>query len=174
MINEYTKLAIALSALLVTVLPVQAEIYKWVDKDGTVKYTDTPPPNGAKPLSTIKSKAASPLVSSTPATTLPEGAMTNPTHTQPTAGGGGAASEQEMAKQKREIEEIEKKNKAEKEAQAKQKQLNCKSARANYQSYSQGGRVYRMNEKGEREYLGDKDLSDGAAKAKRDMQEYCS
>lgn len=168
MINEYAKLAIALGALLLTALPVQAEIYKWVDKDGTVKYTDTPPPNGAKTLSTIKKKAASPAP-----VVAPDGAITNPVQPQVT-GGDGAASEQDLAKKKREIEEIEKKNKAEKEAQAKQKQLNCSAAKANYQSYSQGGRVYRMNEKGEREYLDDKGLSEGAAKAQRDMQEYCS
>ncbi|EUJ10105.1 hypothetical protein Meth11DRAFT_0916 [Methylophilaceae bacterium 11] len=168
-----SKLLIALGVLLVTALPVQAEIYKWVDKDGTVKYTDTPPPAGAKSLSTIKKKATSPAVIPAPAAATPEGGLTNPTLAQP-AGGDGAASEQEMAKKKREIDEIEKKNKAEKEAQAKQKQLNCSAAKANYQSYSQGGRVYRMNEKGEREYLDDKGLSDGAAKAKRDMQEYCS
>lgn len=171
--NGYLNAMVALSVLLVTVLPAQAEIYKWVDKDGTVKYTDTPPPNGVKPLSTIKKKAVSPTTPPAAATALPEGAQTNPTQTQ-AAASDGAASEQEMAKKKREIEEIEKKNKAEKEAQAKQKQLNCSAARANYQSYSQGGRVYRMNEKGEREYLDDKGLSEGAAKAKREMQEYCS
>lgn len=169
--DGYSKLMVALSVLLVAALPVQAEIYKWRDKDGTVKYTDTPPPGGAKPLSTIKKKAVSPTAAST--APVPEGVLTNPTQTQATGGEGGA-SEQEMAKKKREIEDIEKKNKAEKEAQAKQKQLNCSAAKANYQSYSQGGRVYRMNEKGEREYLDDKGLSDGAAKAKRDMQEYCS
>lgn len=169
MSNGYSKLWVALGVLLVTALPVQAEIYKWVDKDGTVKYTDTPPPSGAKRLSTIKNKAAS-SAATLPAIVTPEGGQTNPAFPQTTNG----ASAQEVTKKKREIEEMEKKNNAEKEAQARQKQLNCSAAKANYQSYSQGGRVYRMNEKGEREYLDDKGLSEGAAKAKRDMQEYCS
>ena len=29
-------------------LPAAAEIYKWVDKDGKIRFTDTPPPAGIK------------------------------------------------------------------------------------------------------------------------------
>lgn len=168
--NSYMKLVMVLGALLLTALPVHAEIYKWVDKDGTVKYTDTPPPNGAKTLSTIKKKTTNPATAPVVAT---DGSLTNSAQTQ-AIGADGAASEQELAKKKREIEEVEKKNKAEKEAQAKQKQLNCTAAKSNYQSYSQGGRIYKMNEKGERVYLGDKELADGAAQAKREINENCN
>lgn len=168
--NAFVMLLMALGALMLTALPVHAEIYKWVDKDGSVKYTDTPPPNGAKTLSTIKKKAANPA---TVPVATPSGALTNSAQTQ-AKGGDDAASEQELAKKKREIEEVEKKNKAEKEAQAKQKQLNCTAAKSNYQSYSQGGRIYKMNEKGERVYLGDKELADGAAKAMREINENCN
>ncbi len=168
--NAYVKSLIALGALLITTLPAHAEIYKWVDKDGSVKYTDTPPPNGAKTLSTIKKKATNPVTTPVAA---PGGVLANPAQTQ-AIGADGTASEQELAKKKREIDEVEKKNKAEKEAQAKQKQLNCTAAKSNYQSYSQGGRIYKTNEKGERIYLGDKELADGAAQAKREINEYCN
>lgn len=168
--NAYVKLLMASGALLLTALTVHAEIYKWVDKDGSVKYTDTPPPNGAKTLTTIKKKATNPAT--TPVVT-PSGALNDSAQTQ-AIGGDGAASEQELAKKKRELEEVEKKNKAEKEAQAKQKQLNCTAAKSNYQSYSQGGRIYKMNEKGERVYLGDQELADGAAKAMQEIKENCN
>ncbi len=169
MINEYAKLAIALSALLVTVLPVQAEIYKWVDKDGTVKYTDTPPPNGAKPLSTISKKAVKPV----PTVDSAAKEAITPSQQVKTEKKEDLSPEAQ-AKRKKEIEEVDRKNKAELEAQAKKKQLNCSTARANYQTYSQGGRVYKTNEKGEREYVDEKGLAEGAAQAQRDMQEYCS
>jgi len=166
-----SKLLIALGVLLVTALPVQAEIYKWVDKDGTVKYTDTPPPGGTKPLSTIGKKVVKPAAS--PAVEVPkESSMAVPA--QAKAEKKEDLSAEAQAKKKKEIEDIEKKNKAELEAQAKKKQMNCTTARANYQTYSQGGRVYRTNEKGEREYVDDKGLAEGAAQAQRDMQEYCS
>ena len=167
--NSHSKLMIALGVLLATALPVQAEIYKWVDKDGTVKYTDTPPPSGAKQLSTISKKVAKPA--STVDATAKE-AITPPQ--QVNAEKKQDLSPEAQAKRKREIEEIDRKNKAELEAQAKKKQMNCSSARANYQTYSQGGRVYKTNEKGEREYVDEKGLAEGAAQAQRDIQEYCS
>lgn len=36
-------------ALLLAAASAQAEVYKWVDKDGTVHYTDEPPTQNAKP-----------------------------------------------------------------------------------------------------------------------------
>lgn len=43
-------LAVCLAALTVTLLAsgASAEMYKWVDKDGNVSYSDTPPPKEAK------------------------------------------------------------------------------------------------------------------------------
>lgn len=171
MSNGFLKLTIALGVLLAAALPVQAEIYKWVDKDGTVKYTDTPPPPGAKSIGTLRKKATSPVPVASPASGSPVDATTP----QANSGNGQSdVSDKELEKKKREIEEVEKKNKAEKEAQAKQKQLNCSAAKSNYQSYSQGGRIYKTNEKGERVYLGDKELADGAAQAQREINEYCN
>lgn len=169
--KDYLNSIIAMSVLLVVALPVQAEIYKWVDKDGTVKYTDTPPPAGAKSIGTLRKKATSPA----PVTSPVAGSSVDTATPQAKAGTEQTdISSKDLEKKKREIEEVEKKNKAEKEAQAKQKQLNCTAAKSNYQSYSQGGRIYKTNEKGERVYLGDKQLADGAAQAQREINEYCN
>lgn len=165
----YVKSMLLFGVLWALNWPAQAEIYKWVDKDGTVKYTDTPPPSGAKTLGTLRKKVI-------PSATVPNSSS----NTTVTPAQSSVASEQpdatnkEMEKKKREIDEVEKRNKAEKEAQAKQKQLNCSAARSNYQSYSQGGRIYKTNEQGERIYLGDKELADGAAQAKREIDQYCN
>ena len=39
-----TAFNLLLAVLLVTALPAQAKLYKWVDAQGRVHYTDTPPP----------------------------------------------------------------------------------------------------------------------------------
>ena len=41
------RLAIAVAAMLVAAT-AGAQMYRWVDKDGKVHYTDTPPPAAAK------------------------------------------------------------------------------------------------------------------------------
>lgn len=170
--NRCIKSIVFLGALWALVWPVHAEIYKWVDKDGTIKYTDTPPPTGAKSLGTLRKKVA-PSPTTTVAPDNADNAVKVPAQTNSVAGQTDEDTKA-LEKKKREIEEVEKRNKAEKEAQAKQKQLNCSAARSNYQSYSQGGRIYKTNENGERVYLGDKELADGAAQAKREIEEYCN
>lgn len=174
MSNGFLKLTIALGMLLAAALPVQAEIYKWVDKDGTVKYTDTPPPPGIKSLSTMGKKTVTPATPtpSPESSQIPPGV--NAKNQTSSTGKADSLSPEAQAKKKRELEEIAKKNKAELDAQAKKKELNCATAKTNYQTYSQGGRIYKTNEKGEREYVDEKGLAEGAAQAQRDMQEYCN
>jgi len=43
------RLAIAVAAMLVAAT-AGAQMYRWVDKDGKVHYTDTPPPAAAKSI----------------------------------------------------------------------------------------------------------------------------
>lgn len=179
--NFHSKLLVALGVLLVITLPVQAEIYKWVDKDGTVKYTDTPPPAGVKSISKIgKKTVTSPTAPQVSNSEMPPTSPTEIKNQAPNANKvensnkTDNATPEAQAKKKRELEEIAKKNKAELEAQAKKKEMNCATAKTNYQTYSQGGRIYKTNEKGEREYVDEKGLAEGAAQAQRDMQEYCN
>jgi hypothetical protein len=40
---------VVLAVLLAAALPAQAEVYRWVDKDGVIHYTDQPPTKDAKP-----------------------------------------------------------------------------------------------------------------------------
>jgi glutaredoxin len=46
-----TLLRVLLIALLALALPATAQVYKWVDKDGKVQYTEFPPPKDAKNVS---------------------------------------------------------------------------------------------------------------------------
>ena len=152
----------------------QAEVYKWKDKDGTIKYSDTPPPsnikqeaingkrkvgapNGKAPLAPVENAAATAAV----AAVMPKDVELpmNP--------------EDAAAKKRREVAETEKNNKETKEANAKVKAENSSAAKANMQSYTQGGRVYKMNEKGEREYLDESGFKLGREKAQKEINENC-
>jgi hypothetical protein len=183
------KFLMMVCALLLA-LPVAAEIYKWRDKDGRIRYTDTPPPPyakqesmGGKPIAKPTGKVPLSPAAATPATTPAPAATTTPGKPaevgQPGVVSDGKAeaeaeSVEEAAEQRRRNAEAEKKNKQEKEAQAKLKAENCKAARANMETYRQGGRVYKTNEQGEREYLGEADLQSGMAKAQDEINEYCN
>ena len=161
------------AAMLALPLHASAEIYKWKDKDGTVRYSDTPPPSNIKQESIGKKKAVKP-VENTPPSPVTDGKAAPVTTVKPVTNESGVAAEDAAAQQRQRNAEMEKKNKEEKEAQAKLKDDNCKAAKANHETYVQGGRVSKMNEQGKREYLGDKELKEGAAKTQSEIDEYCN
>ena len=55
------KLAIAVAAMLVAAT-AGAQMYRWVDKDGKVHYTDTPPPGATK---SVQKRAGAPAAAET-------------------------------------------------------------------------------------------------------------
>ncbi len=158
-------------AMLALPLLGHAEIYKWKDKNGSVRYSDTPPPSSIKQEAVGRKKVTKPtgVAPLSPVVNTPAVA-----DAKQVPAGKEEGAQEDAAKKRQENAEIEKKNQQEKEAQAKLKEENCKAAKSNLASYQQGGRVYKMNEKGEREYMDDKDLKQSAEKAKGEVSEYCS
>ena len=170
---------LACGLLLTLPMLANAEIYKWRDKDGNMKYSDTPPPSnvqlqsvggkkvvtgtGKEPLAPVTETAKM----ATPSTTTNKSANNK-------EGAGNDAKQDDVAKLRQKNTEIEKKNNEEKEKQAKLKDENCKAAKANNQAYAQGGRVYKMNDKGEREYMSDADLKAGVEKTQAEINQYCN
>lgn len=150
-----------------------AELYKWKDTNGQTQYTDTPPPSNIK-FENMSGKRGVELTGKEPLSavvnpqSVPVGSQSAP-HSQDSR----MSAEDAAARIRQENAEREKHNKQEKEAQAKVNDENCKAAKANLQSYAQGGRVYKMNEKGEREYLDDAGLQQGEDKARSEMTQYC-
>jgi Domain of unknown function (DUF4124) len=167
------NISLALFALLLA-LPIlaNAEIYKWKDKNGVVRYTDTPPPSnirlesidGKRPIKSNQAPLA-PVVNT-------EAGKVEMNGKEPAA--KAESTEDAAAKLRQKNAETEKNNKKEKEAQAKLNEENCKAAKSNLASFNQGGRVYKMNEKGEREYMDDAGLKAGAAKAQKEVAQYCN
>lgn len=167
-----------LAVFTLSLLPtlVNAEIYKWKDKNGVIRYTDTPPPSNIKLESIdgkrgIKQSSQAPLtpVVNSDVAVAGKGEMKGKD-----AAGKAETTEDAAAKLRQKNAEAEKNNKKEKEAQAKLNEENCKAAKSNLASYNQGGRVYKMNEKGEREYMDDAGLKAGAAKAQKEVAQYCN
>ena len=171
------NLLCVMCALIALPMLANAEIYKWKDKDGTVRYTDTPPPSnikqesiGGKKLTKPTGQAPLAPVANTDATaTADKDEMKAKVPHQNIEGPDEIA-----AKLRQKNAEADKNNKKQKEAQAKIKEENCKASKANLASYQQGGAVYKINEKGEREYLDDAGFKAGAEKAQKDVTEYCS
>lgn len=152
-----------LMVLLLALLPMSAnaEIYKWKDANGVIRYSDVPPPSNVphESLGSSKKVVAPPPAPSSAETAAPKKSP--------------APGREDDAVKRREDAEAAKNKEQAKEAELKLKQQNCATAKASLQNYQQGGRIYKINENGEREYLDDAALAKNLAQAQKDVDEYC-
>jgi len=142
-----------LVTLLLTVAAVaaHAEVYRWVDAQGKVQYSDQPPPD----------------VNAQKVTTKPTG-VAQPAPTAKTY------QEQEQDFRKRRVEQEEQaKKQAEIDRQTKIRQDNCIQSRGRLASLQAGGRFAKINEKGEREYLDDTGTAAAIAEAQKAVSDWC-
>ena len=140
---------IALIAAALAFAPfASAQLYKHVDKDGRTVYTDQPPASAdAKRLNIQNAPAAS----------------GNKSYVE---------RDKELDKSRKAArEKQEKSEQATKSAQ--QAEQRCAQAWAAYQTYADGGRIYKYNEKGERTYLDDAELEKERIRTRREMEEAC-
>lgn len=151
------QLFIALAILLATAT-VAAQVYKWVDKDGKVQYTDTPPPPGAA--------KADPKKVETGTGTSGESAAAAPA--------GKTLQERAKDFDKRRSNEADKAKKdAEAEKIAKNNADVCRQTRASLFDLETGRPIYRFNEKGEREIVGEEQRQADMAKARELIAATC-
>lgn len=149
------KTAIALLVMLSLPFAAAAEMYRWVDSQGKVHYSDSPPPAGAKSSKTIDTP---------PPAAPPAGASAKPKSWQ----------EKEMDFRQRQSAEAEAQAKKQKEeAQAKEKQQNCENARRNLATFESGARVATTNEKGERVIMDDAARASAMAEARKAVETWC-
>ena len=138
---------ILIAATLVLASAASAELYKYVDKDGRTVYADQPPAG-------INSKQINPSIGSAP--------------------GGKSAVERDKELEKGRKEAREKAEKGEKAAAEKTAlDSRCAAARNNLQIYADGGRIGKLNDKGEREMMSDDEIVAAREKAQRDVEEAC-
>ena len=148
----------------------QAEIYKWKDKEGKIRYSDTPPPSNIKQESMSGKKKVAAPTGNAPLAPVDANAAPAKMADIPEA---PISPEDAAALQRQRNAEADKNNKKEKEVEAARKVENCTAAKANMQTYTQGGRVYKMNEKGEREYMDESGFKAGREKAQQEINENC-
>jgi outer membrane biosynthesis protein TonB len=142
------KRFVAFAILALAAPAAMAQLYKWVDKDGRVHYSDQPPP------SQESKQIAVPTAPSAPA---PKSAV---------------AKEKDLERVRAEEKEKEKVA-ADKERKAAIDAENCKNARNYLRTVTSGGRIATYNDKGEPELLDDKQIEIEKAKAQKAVDEAC-
>ena len=150
--------------LLLTMLALpataHADVYKWRDSNGAVRYSDIPPASNV-PYETLHGGRKTPSTPSADVAPAPQ--PTNPPAPQPD---DAALRRQQQAEQ----EKIEQQNK---DAQEQTRQQNCSTARANLQKYKVGGRIMTMDAEGQRRYLSDAEIGQGLEQAQKEVADFC-
>lgn len=149
------QLFIAVAILLATAT-VAAQVYKWVDKDGKVQYTDTPPPEGA---------------------TKAEPKKLNLSTGAPAAAAGAAPKTlQDRAKDfdKRKTDAAEQAKKAEDQKKdADINTANCTAARSALRELESGRPMVRTSASGEREVVDDSARQADIERARKSEAAFC-
>jgi hypothetical protein len=156
---------IATLAALALALPAFGGMYKWVDADGTVHYSDQPAPPNVKQQ---KALSAPRTPARTPAPAAEGQAAAAPASAPKTA------AEQEMEFRKRRGEAAEADAKRQQEAQAAvEKQRNCEQAKNRVAVLQTGGRITKAGPDGEQTYLGDKEIAAELTDARKVADSWC-
>lgn len=128
----------------------QAQAYRWVDKDGKVRYGDIPPA-GVK-ATPMKAPPAPPSAAQDPAAKGAPGKDA----AKDAKKGPLTPAEQEQAYRERQMKAKEEQAKAEREkAEAEQKRQSCESAQETLRSLERGTRISTINAQGETVYMDD-------------------
>lgn len=140
-----------------------AQMYKWIDKDGKVRYGDTPPPGVKK--SSIKAPPPGPAPAAPAAKADAKNGKSGPL----------TPAEQEQAFRKRQADEKKAEEKAEKDGAAKaEKAQNCARAQENLRTLQSGQRIARTSANGERFFLDEAQIAQEASQAQQAVQKLCN
>ena len=149
-----TQFFIAVAILLATAT-VAAQVYKWVDKDGQVQFSDTPPPPGATKAEAkkIDTGTSVPAASTTPVKTLPDRAKDFDKRQK------AAAENAKKADELQKREEI--------------AEANCKAVRTTLRELESGRAIRRINDAGEFVVMSDEVREAELAKMRATVAESC-
>lgn len=152
--NRTTALVATLILALLS-LTVGAQVYRWVDKDGKVQYSDQPPPPGAGKAEATRIRSSSPAPSS-PAKTDDK-----------------AAAKGKDGKDAGKVVDAQKPNDAEKARQAKERDEYCQELRGTLRTLQDGGRISKNSSDGERAYMSDDEIASETQRVKGLLAERC-
>ncbi|HEY5293739.1 MAG TPA: DUF4124 domain-containing protein [Burkholderiales bacterium] len=161
------RFSVTIALALCVALPASAQMYKWVDADGKVQYSDKPPPSNIK----AEKLHAPPPGPGAPAPSKAKGETTKGA----AKAGPKTTAEQDQAFRKRQSEAAKAQEKEEKtQAQARDKAENCRRAKAAVANLQIGGRQIRIDEKGERAFLDDREIAQEMARAQQEAAAACN
>lgn len=140
-------------AIFLATATVAAQVFKWIDKDGKVNFSDTPPPAEA-----VKGEAKKMIIPST------SGSLAN---ASPAAPAAKILADRTKESEKKKLDLAEKTKKDElAEKDAKQNEERCKEAKRYLSTLESGTPVKQSNDAGERVFMSDDERASETAKAK--------
>jgi hypothetical protein len=161
------KWMLGFAAAMITLPATAAEMYKWLDAEGKVHYSDQQPPADARKQETLR--AAARTAARVPA---PAGGSDAAPGTSPAP---KTTAEQEMEFRKRRVEAAEAEAKKQKETQAAaDKQRNCTQSKARVAALEKGGRITRLDAAGEQVFLNDAEIGQALTEARRTAESWCN
>lgn len=128
-----------------------AEVYRSVDAEGNVTYSDRPSSESAQSIFIATQRPSS--------TPTPLAVRQTAADAEPTTDEAG-----EIQRERREPTP---------EERAEDRTRNCAIARERAERYATSHRLYRETPDGEREYLSDAELTEARTQATADVQEWC-
>jgi hypothetical protein len=146
----------------------QAQVYKCLGANGVTTYSQNPcPPNMKR--ETMQRGSVSPAPAAAPSDASGQAAKGD------AKSGPKSAADQEQAFRKRQVDAAKAAKEADQQnAQAQIKSQNCDSARQRFAQYDIGGRISRIDEKGERYYMDDAQINSAKAQAQADVSKWCN
>jgi len=150
-----SRLVAAFALTLLVVSVSQADVYRFVDSKGQVQYTDRPETLPAELLAKIRSQRTD------------DSALADRVAADLKARDAAAQAQQDASKAAAE------KAKAD-QVTAADKANRCTEARSRYAGLITTGRVYTVDDKGERSYMDDSQLEKTRATAKEQMDTWCN
>ncbi len=132
---------------------IAGKIYKWTDSEGNVHYGERPPTTQAREIKVPDAPPAS-------------------QHSSPSGNSLQETNKLLDAMQKERQQKAEKKAAAEKERKARE--ANCSRAKRRLAAYTIGGRIYEIDDQGERSYLSDADIDKRKQAAQKEVDQWCN
>jgi len=136
--------------LLASLTAWSAEVYRSVDADGTVSYSDRPVGENAETIF---------IATRTPTAPRP---ATPPAASAPATPAEDLADSETLEPREPTLEE-----------RAEERERNCGIARERLDRYLTSRRLYRSTPDGERAYLNDAEIDEARARAAADVEEWC-
>lgn len=159
------KLAVICCVLLHAPAVMAADdVYKWKDAEGRVRYTDAPPP-GKIPYQNMSRKKQ-------PASNA-DAASQDDQAVAPSAEAKSGATGKTAAGKKQSADAEAKRKEQENLAIKKTRDENCANARNELINYKIGGRMYKVDENGERVFIDDQQIESGKAAAQKEVDRWC-